>query len=141
MALGLRRADLQAIAQAKLTDAELLLMNRRFSNAYYLAGYAVEVGLKACIARQFTAETIPDRRFVADIHSHDLRKLVGLAGLNKELRDKETSDLPFAANWALISEWTPEIRYQTVDQFSAQVFVQAIRDPAIGVFPWIQMYW
>jgi HEPN domain-containing protein len=141
MALGLRRADLQAIAQAKLGDAELLLAHRRFSNAYYLAGYAVEIGLKACIARQFTAETIPDRRFVADVHSHDLRKLVGLAGLSRELREKETAEPAFAANWALISEWTPEIRYEAVDQFSAQILVQAVKDATAGVLPWIQTYW
>jgi hypothetical protein len=141
MALGLRRTDLQAIARTKLADAELLLANNRFSNAYYLAGYSVEIGLKACIARQFLAETIPDRRFVADTHSHDLRKLIGLAGLSAELRNHESRNPVFAANWALVDEWTPETRYETVDQFSAQVLLQAIRDDATGVLPWIQAYW
>lgn len=61
MGLGLKRADLRANAQAKLDDAIFLLQHKRFSNAYYLAGYAVEIGLKACIAAQIAAETIPDK--------------------------------------------------------------------------------
>jgi len=61
MGTGYKRADLRANAQAKLDDAELLLENKKFANAYYLAGYAVEIGLKACIAAHISAETIPVR--------------------------------------------------------------------------------
>src|SRR5258708_26287810 len=85
MPLGMRRAVLQAIAQAKLDDALLLFQHRRFSNAYYLAGYAVEIGLKACIAKQISAETIPDKAFINDIFKHGLRELIGVAGLSAEL--------------------------------------------------------
>jgi HEPN domain-containing protein len=141
MTSGLRRSDLQAIADAKLADAEILLKNDRFSNAYYLAGYAVEIGLKACIARQFNAEAIPDRSFVNAIFSHNLRTLVSLAGLSKKLQDREAAASAFAANWALVNEWTPEVRYLSVDRYSSQILVQAVGEPTAGVLPWIRAYW
>jgi hypothetical protein len=64
MPYGLKRTDLQALARAKFNDAELLFQHGRFSNAYYLAGYTIEIGLKACIAAQVSAETIPDKAFL-----------------------------------------------------------------------------
>lgn len=45
------QTDIQAIAYAKLEDAECLLENNRFDNAYYLAGYAIELLLKARICK------------------------------------------------------------------------------------------
>ena len=99
----LHRADLQAIALAKYKDAELLFANRRYSNSYYLFGYAVEIGLKARIARSFLPETIPDRRFVSDIFQHDLTKLVGLAGLSGELAEERKRSNVFDGHWATVS--------------------------------------
>ncbi|MDO9249509.1 MAG: hypothetical protein Q7U11_23860, partial [Phenylobacterium sp.] len=70
------------MAQTKLDDALLLLAHKRYSNAYYLAGYAIEIALKACISRQITADVIPDKAFINAIHTHQLKDLVGVAGLN-----------------------------------------------------------
>ena len=64
MSFGLNHKDLQNLSNAKFSDAVLLFENERFSNAYYLAGYAVGIGLKACIALQFKPETLPDPKFV-----------------------------------------------------------------------------
>jgi HEPN domain-containing protein len=136
-----RRSDLQAIAQAKFDDAALLLTHQRYSNAYYLAGYAVEIGLKACIARQITADTIPDKTFISDIYRHALKGLIGTAGLTQALENREKQDTNFRANWALVSQWNPETRYSSIDAYSAQIFLQAISDPSVGVFPWIKLYW
>ncbi len=35
--------DIQALAYAKLSDAEYLLEDNRFDSAYYFAGYAIEL--------------------------------------------------------------------------------------------------
>ncbi|MDQ2083721.1 HEPN domain-containing protein [Xanthobacteraceae bacterium Astr-EGSB] len=63
MPYGFKRIDLQANAEAKSADAKLLLQHGRYSSAYYLAGYSIEIGLKACIALQVAAETIPGKAF------------------------------------------------------------------------------
>ena len=141
MGQGLKRSDLQAHAQAKLDDAIILLQNSRFSNAYYLAGYAVELGLKACISRQMVAETIPDRTLIGKVFSHDPRTLVGLAGLARQLQEQEDNDPNFAANWALAARWTPDSRYEPVEQAKAQTLISAISDPTSGVLQWIKMHW
>jgi HEPN domain-containing protein len=141
MGPGLKRSDLQAYAQSKIDDAALLLANRRYSNAYYLAGYAVELGLKACIAAQVSAETLPDKSFVRNILQHDFRILIGLAGLAGALKDQEDRDASFATNWAIAAQWVPDARYEAFDPMSAQLLVQAIGDPNSGVLQWIKTHW
>ncbi|RAI45298.1 hypothetical protein CH341_04705 [Rhodoplanes roseus] len=141
MAFGMRRSDLQAMAQAKLDDATILLAHGRFSNAYYLAGYAVELGLKACIAAQVNAETIPDKEFIKKIYSHVFPELIGLAGLAAEFKRRKDENPAFAANWAIVSEWSPDVRYEQRDPMSAQLMLQAIIEPERGVLPWIKTFW
>ena len=50
---SINKTELIKLAEAKARDAHLLLQNERYSNAYYLVGYAVEIGLKAIIAGEF----------------------------------------------------------------------------------------
>lgn len=47
----MNRSDFQDLAQIRLAEAAALLQAERFDGAYYLAGYAVECALKACIAK------------------------------------------------------------------------------------------
>jgi HEPN domain-containing protein len=141
VSIGHTRADLRANAQAKLDDAILLLHNHRFSNAYYLAGYSVELGLKACIAAQLTAETIPSKEIIKGILDHQFPKLIGLAGLRADLQNQQNNDPDFAANWAVVAEWLPDARYEAQDPTSAQSLISAIADPQSGVFRWIKTHW
>ena len=66
----LTRHDLQQLARLRLDDALFLQQVGRSSSAYYLAGYAVELALKACIAKLFQPDVIPDRAFVNAIYTH-----------------------------------------------------------------------
>jgi len=77
----LTKADLEALAETRLKDAILLLQAGRSSSAYYLAGYAVELALKACVAKAFQPNAIPDKAFVNEIYTHSLEKLLSTAGL------------------------------------------------------------
>jgi HEPN domain-containing protein len=45
------RQDLQELSRVRLKEATALLKLGLFDGAYYLAGYAVECALKACIAK------------------------------------------------------------------------------------------
>ena len=53
--------DLQALSAVRLNEAKALLKADFPSGAWYLAGYAVECGLKACIAKQVQRYDFPDR--------------------------------------------------------------------------------
>lgn len=136
----LRRRDLQGLAQAKLDDAEFLLAGKRFGSAYYLSGYAVEIGLKACISRQIRSEVIPDKQFVSSIFTHKLPDLVAAAGLTRELKSRRV-DNGFDANWSIVSKWQPDSRYESIDPYTAQLLVSAVGDPFNGVLGWIKAYW
>lgn len=141
MGLGYKRADLRANAERKLTDAITLLKAGSPSNAYYLAGYAVELGLKACIAAQITAETVPAKELLRGFLEHDFRKLVGLAGLAGPLKEQQDADPSFGASWALVSEWSPDARYEPHDIWSAQGIIESIAHEHSGVLTWIKKYW
>jgi hypothetical protein len=97
--------------------------------------------LKVCIAQQFVADTIPEKQFVNQVFSHDLKKLIGLAGLTTMLQARENSDTAFATSWAIVAQWDPEVRYTSVDPITAQQFFAAIQDPTSGVMPWIKTFW
>jgi hypothetical protein len=135
------RIDLQKLSQAKLDDALLLCEAKRYSNAYYLGGYAVELGLKACAAKQIREHQIPDKAFVNGILTHEFSKLVNLAGLKTYLTQAQDDDHLFQAYWGIISEWSPDARYAIVDSMSAELLLTAISDINHGVLKWIQTHW
>lgn len=141
MPYGMKRIDLRALAQEKLEDAVLLFKHERYSNSYYLSGYAVEIGLKACIASQISAETIPDKAFLNKIFRHEFSVLIGLAGLGTILKEQQDKNPEFAANWALAGEWLPDVRYETKDARTAQLMLNAVGHDKSGVLQWIKMYW
>ena len=72
----MNRADLQRLAEERLVDSGLLLAHARYSASYYLAGYAVECALKACIAKRTKAEDFYDKLLARRIFSHNLEELV-----------------------------------------------------------------
>ena len=141
MSVAVKRIELQALAQSKLDDSLLLLTNSRFSNAYYLAGYAVELGLKACIAKQFVADAIPDLQLVKDTHTHKLDQLIGTAGLRIELLKEQKSDKLFNEYWGIAVRWSSDSRYDSTDKMLAQYLMTAIADDKHGVMRWIKSYW
>ena len=140
--MSLHRRDLQKLAVAKADDAELLFQNGRYSNAYYLFGYAAEMALKARIAGMaFAAEAIPDKRFVNDVYTHDLNKLAQLAGLAQLIRAMREAEPVFDANWATVSEWTEQSRYEVIDVFLSTAMRSAMVEGEFGVFQWLQNNW
>ena len=44
------KKDLETLSETRLDDAVQLFQTARYSAAYYLSGYAIELGIKACIA-------------------------------------------------------------------------------------------
>ena len=137
----MERGELQAIAQAKLDDAEFLFQSERYSNAYYLFGYAVEIAIKSRIACLFRSDTIPDKKFVNDTYSHDLNKLVGLAGLKSELDESRNTSPEFDGHWSTVSDWEESSRYDMIDPFRTAAMRNAPMDEEHEVFRWLQEHW
>jgi hypothetical protein len=75
------RRDFQELARLRVREATALMKLRLPDGAYYLAGYALECALKACIAKRTRRHEFPDKKRVEASYSHNLAQLVNEAGL------------------------------------------------------------
>jgi hypothetical protein len=137
----MHKKEIESLSELRIRDAKVLLETKSWSAAYYLSGYSIELALKACISKQFSAETIPDKSFVIDVFSHEYGKLIGLAGLQQALNSKLKADRAFAANWGICKEWSPNSRYATWEESDARVLYSAITNEQDGVLSWIKKHW
>ena len=137
----MNRSEFKKLSARRVREASILLANRQYSGAYYLAGYAVECGLKACIARQVRRHEFPNLQTVRDSYTHDLRQLVRVAGLEAGLEANSRTDPTFRRYWATVKDWKEDSRYRVVSRGSAQDLLGAVADPGHGVITWLQHYW
>lgn len=135
------KKDLETLSETRLDDAVQLFQMARYSAAYYLSGYAVELGVKACIAGLFQANTIPEKSFVNAVYSHRLDELLGLTGIKRELQDDMKKDPALSAAWGVASKWTETSRYSMWDQFAAESMINAVGDQQHGVLQWLKKHW
>ncbi len=137
----MNRADLQGLAELRIKEAGALLQVFLYDGAYYLAGYAVECALKACIAKQTREHDFPDRAVVNKSYTHNLVDLIGVAGLQRELGRKMEDDAGFEVNWTLVKDWSEEARYQRHPERKGRDYYNAVVDPQRGVLPWLREHW
>lgn len=137
----MNRTDLHQLAEMRIREAEALLKNGYHEGAYYLAGYAIECALKACVAKQIRKHDFPDKKLINDSYTHDLNKLVGLAGLRDDLQKLE-QDPEYAGNWGVIKDWSEQDRYATsIGEQKARDLISAIDDQSKGILTWLKTLW
>jgi HEPN domain-containing protein len=141
---AVNRLRWQRVAQARLNDAKAILAVRRWTAAYYLAGYAVECGLKSCILAKVGAAPevlFEDRRFSEKCWTHDLVQLVDQAGLKATLEADSVADLELRGNWEVVRRWSESVRYRAKTRSEAAELYHAIAEKKHGVMTWIRRYW
>lgn len=139
----MNRTDLQELAEIRIAEAAALLKLTppKSDGAYYLAGYAVELALKACIAKTVNQHDWPEKKFVADCHTHDISALIRFAQLETARAADALANPALEANWIIVKDWNERSRYQRHVQVKAQNLINAITDVANGVLPWIKTHW
>ena len=136
------RAEFQQLALDRLDEAKALLDLGKWDGAYYLAGYAVELALKACIIKTLMAtDAFPDKEFSKNCYTHSIEKLVALAKLDGERKAATDADPALQTNWGLALGWSEEKRYHRIDKSEAEALYSAVADSAHGVLPWIKTNW
>jgi len=135
------RAELKRLAESRLRDAEVLFAGRCYSGSYYLAGHVVECALKACIAKNTRRGEFPNLQTVQKSYTHNLRNLLGLAGLESASDTRAVSNPSFARNWALVVAWSETSRYEEHNRAEARDLLIAVADPQNGVLPWLRTLW
>ena len=137
----MNRIDFQQLADLRLKEARALFAAGLPDGAYYLAGYAVECALKACIAKRTREHDFPEKKLVNDSHTHDLGKLLQLAELKSEL-DAVVQDDPFMRSiLEKIQDWSETSRYEKKTVQDAKALLAAIEDREGGLLPWMRLRW
>ena len=143
----MNQADLRLLAQERISDAEALITGGRWSFAYYVAGYAVECALKACLLARmiYTGWVFQEKVKIDECLTHDFGKLIHVAGLKDELdaalAASAAGNRAFAGNWGTVIQWKVTDRYGSKTETEAKALYAAITDNPDGVLQWIMNYW
>jgi hypothetical protein len=139
------RTELRQLAEDRILDAAALLApaSQRWSGAYYLAGYAVECGLKSCVLAHVerTGVIFKERKFLENCWTHDLKILVKSAGLESQFGQARSASPGLDLNWATVTDWSEESRYEQKNQIGAEELYEAITNNNDGVMQWIRIHW
>jgi HEPN domain-containing protein len=138
------RSDIKQTALQKIKDAELLYHNRRYDNAFYLAGYAVELALKARICKNLDIDNLFNSRYLRFFKVHDFDTLLIFSGLLEKFDTAKTANVDLYQNWSYICDWKEDSRYipsGTKSQAEAERLIKAINVPQHGFLQWIKKYW
>ena len=138
----LTRQQLHNLCRTRLREASTLIRSRQYPGAYYIAGYAAECALKACIAKHTKRHDFPDKNVANRAWVHNLEELAKTAGLWPALEKEMEANPPFALNWSIVKDWKETSRYDLLrtatevrDLYSALVARQN------GVLSWIRKRW
>ena len=134
----MNRDELKEISRLRLKEASTLLKAGHYPGSYYLAGYAVECALKACIAKQTKRYDFPDKEFAKKVWVHDLKQLIKLAELEKDMKTNKDIEL----NWAVVKDWKVDARYAVnISDVTARDFYSACTAKKNGILSWIKKRW
>jgi HEPN domain-containing protein len=125
----MNRVDLHRLSNARMRESRVLFSAGEYSGAYYLAGYAVECGLKACLAKRVRAFT------------HNLADLEKLASVDNQMSATRQGNPELKARWEVVCRWSEESRYYTWTKDAAETLIDAVSKRKAGVLPWIKRYW
>jgi len=139
----LNRAELRSLAEDRVLDAGALLEENRWSGDYYLAGYAIECGLKACVLAfvERTGVIFQDKKFLEKCWTHDIEALVKAADLEMTRGLDISANPDLGANWLVVKDWSEVARYQQWTEFQARKLYEAVTETANGVLPWVRVHW
>lgn len=136
------QSDIEKLAENKFKEAECLFNNKFPDGAYYLAGYAVELLLKAKVCKTlgidnfFEESSLKRLKHPQTFKNHDLGQLLVLSGLYPDF-EKKIKEPTFKAFWSDVIEWSEETRYLTGKSLKeGQDFLTSVKE----ITTWIKSY-
>lgn len=137
----MKKSDFEELCSVRLEEALALLDDGHWDGAYYLAGYAVECALKACICRQSGAHDFPPKDTNKTHYTHNLVELIRTAGLKDALAAHSSQDPVFERNWSIVRDWDEQSRYRRLAEIEAVMLLAAVTEPVHGVLAWVKLSW
>jgi hypothetical protein len=143
--------EIKNIALERLQEAAILCDNGKYDGAFYLAGYAIELMLKAKICERFDVDNLFDEtskdisKVRNSVKIHDISSLLVFSGLRNKLEnDKSTNDvLELTINKLFDAQkclWSELHRYQTIglkNPNDVKELISLLLDEN-GLIQWIQ---
>ena len=143
------------LAYQRLDEAVLLCEHGRYDGAFYLAGYSVELALKARICNNIGLPALFDedkdneinkissvgevRRF---LKTHNLTTLLIISGLKAKFEKNKAREKEFANAGALLfNDWNEKTRYKHrghADKKNVKKLISLLSDNTHGLLKWIE---
>jgi len=149
-------SEIKQLAYERLSEAEILCNAGKYDGAFYLAGYSVELMLKAKICEHFGIDNLFDER-ASNIHGvatvrnavkkHDIRLLFIYSGLITKFRKAKVVDQILMETYGYLianpgdeSLWNEQVRYQPIgsqNKQNVQELIKLLNDDK-GLLKWIE---
>ena len=145
--------EIRTLAHLRLDEAQVLATSGHLEGAFYLAGYGIELALKARIAERLGLPwlfdekgTSPNDQFTGLgelrklLKTHNLILLLAVSGLKPAYEQKRQTESGFLKYKQLIESWNEGLRYQLpepVNTMDVQSFLNFLTAPD-GLLQWIE---
>ena len=145
--------EIKTLAYERLSEAQILCDNGKYDGAFYLAGYSIELMLKAKICQQFGIDNLFDENCNIQgvnevrraVKTHDIAVLLIFSGLKAQfdiiksthITLAEINSLLFTASGRCL--WNEQIRYYPCGSQEAenvQRFISLLQHKE-GLLQWI----
>ena len=151
----MRAADeIKRLAHERLQEAVILCNNDKYDGAFYLAGYSVELMLKAKVCEHLGIDNLFDSRCtiqgIADVRkavkTHDIAVLLILSGLRNAFEIAKSTNKIIAKTHARLFDaagqctWNEQIRYCSVGTQKVETVRELIEllQHEEGLLQWIE---
>jgi HEPN domain-containing protein len=127
--------EIKKLAYERLEEAQILCDAGKYNGAFYLAGYSIELMLKAKICENWGVPKLFDEQYkihgiskIRDtIKIHDIAVLLIFSGLKTKFEIAKSTNISLALANALLFEssgrcqWSEQVRYQSNSKDAREV--------------------
>ncbi len=149
--------EIKRLAYERLEEANILCENEKYDGAFYLAGYSIELILKAKICEHFGVDNLFDfdgnvalpagvRDVRKALKTHDITALLMLSGLKIKLQDSKANNKILDKTMTRLFHdsghclWSEQVRYQQNSQEPENVIelILLLKNKAEGLLQWVE---
>ena len=145
--------EIRNLAKQRLSEAEILYQNGKYDGAFYLAGYSIELTLKAKICERLGIPNLFDEtdantnsiKGISEIRktlkTHNLFTLLIFSGLKIKFDNDKATNIELAkANSLLFNAWDENARYKPCGHMLDKDVEKLINllSQSNGILSWIE---
>lgn len=141
------------LAALRLEEAQILVQNGKPDGAFYLAGYSVELALKAKVAERLGLPGLFDEQNTNQqfaglnelrrlVKTHNLTLLFVMSGLKAAFDQLRVTQAEFSTAASWLNDWNEGLRYRSpgaVTQMGVEHFISTLGE-VTGLLQWIEKH-